>query len=81
KPTSCGCLVANAEARLVHEDGTDSNEGERGELWIRGYLNKPYATQESVEGGFYKTGDIAIRDDEGFFYVVDRKELMLSGSV
>jgi 4-coumarate--CoA ligase len=44
---------------------------------VRGYLNKPYATQESIEGGFYKTGDIAIRDDEGFFYVVDRKKELI----
>ncbi|KAF9510229.1 hypothetical protein BS47DRAFT_1348240 [Hydnum rufescens UP504] len=83
KPTSCGRLVANAEARLVRDDGTDSNEGERGELWIRGpcvmkgYLNKPHATREAMEDGFYKTGDILVRDNEGFFYIVDRKKELI----
>jgi len=83
KPTSCGRLVANTEARLVRDDGTDSNEGERGELWIRsphvmkGYLNKPHATREAMEDGFYKTGDVLVRDSEGFFYIVDRKKELI----
>jgi len=44
---------------------------------MKGYLNKPHATQEAIEGGFYKTGDIAARDDDGFFYIIDRKKELI----
>ncbi|SJL00806.1 related to 4-coumarate-CoA ligase [Armillaria ostoyae] len=80
---SIGKLYSNLEARLVAGD-IDAEEGQPGELWIRGpmvmkgYLNNPDATQESMtEDGWYKTGDVAIRDSEGYYYIVDRvKELI-----
>ncbi|KAK0463733.1 AMP binding protein [Desarmillaria tabescens] len=80
---SIGKLYSNLEARLVAGD-VDAEEGQPGELWIRGpmvmkgYLNNPDATRDSMtEDGWYKTGDVAIRDSEGYYYIVDRvKELI-----
>ncbi|KAI0343749.1 AMP binding protein [Trametopsis cervina] len=84
KAGSVGPLWANLEARLVLEDGSDAKEGEPGELWLRGptvmkgYLNNPKATAESITpDGWFKTGDIAIRDDEGYYYIVDRRKELI----
>ena len=43
-------------------------------LFRRGYLNRPHATREVMEDGFFKTGDIATRDNDGFIYIVDRRK-------
>jgi acyl-CoA synthetase (AMP-forming)/AMP-acid ligase II len=84
-PGSVGPLVPNSEARLVDpETGEDVAEGEEGELWIRGpqvmrgYLEKPEATAETLtEDGWLRTGDIARIDADGYAYIVDRlKELI-----
>jgi acyl-CoA synthetase (AMP-forming)/AMP-acid ligase II len=84
-PGSVGALIPNTEARLVDpETGEDVAEGEEGEIWVRGpqvmkgYLNNPEATAETlVEDGWLRTGDIGRVDENGFFYVVDRlKELI-----
>ncbi|KAH8817886.1 AMP binding protein [Flagelloscypha sp. PMI_526] len=86
KVGSIGLLFPNCQARIVldAEGKEDAKIGEPGELWIRGpnvmkgYLNRLDATRESITNdGFFKTGDIAIRDSEGFYYIVDRlKELI-----
>ncbi|QRW06907.1 AMP binding enzyme [Ceratobasidium sp. AG-Ba] len=84
KVGSAGELLPNMEARLVGEDGHDVKDGEPGEFWLRGpsvmkgYLNNPTATRNSITpDGWFKTGDIAVRDKDGFFTVVDRlKELI-----
>ncbi|QRW20451.1 AMP binding enzyme [Rhizoctonia solani] len=84
KVGSAGELLPNLEARLVTEDGTDAKEGEPGEFWLRGpsvmkgYFNNPTATANAITpDGWFKTGDIAVRDKEGFFTIVDRlKELI-----
>ncbi|KAF8338754.1 AMP binding protein [Cantharellus anzutake] len=59
------------------------NDG-RGELWIRGpsvmkgYLHNPAATANSItRDGWFKTGDVAIRDEDGFYYIVDRKKELI----
>jgi acyl-CoA synthetase (AMP-forming)/AMP-acid ligase II len=84
-PGSVGALIPNTEARLVDpETGEDVPEGDEGEIWIRGpqvmrgYLNNPEATAETLAGdGWLRTGDIGRIDEDGFFYVVDRlKELI-----
>ncbi|MEL6185051.1 MAG: AMP-binding protein [Myxococcota bacterium] len=84
-PGTVGTLVSNTEARLVDPGtGEDAPEGERGELWIRGpqvmkgYLENPTATQETITPeGWLRTGDIATVDAEGNFAIVDRlKELI-----
>ncbi|KAF9646482.1 acetyl-CoA synthetase-like protein [Thelephora ganbajun] len=79
KAGSAGILVPNLEARLVGDGGVDAKPGESGELWLRGpsvmkgYLNNPEATKESITTeGWYKTGDVCVRDAEGYYTVVDR---------
>jgi acyl-CoA synthetase (AMP-forming)/AMP-acid ligase II len=85
RPGSIGQALPATECRLVDpESGTDVGEGERGELWIRGpqvmagYLNNPEATAETIDSdGWLHTGDIAVRDADGFYSIVDRlKELI-----
>ncbi|KAL5639027.1 hypothetical protein ACGC1H_003414 [Rhizoctonia solani] len=81
---SAGELLPNLEARLVGEDGVDVDEGQPGELWLRGpsvmrgYLNNPAATKNAITSdGWFKTGDVVIRDEDGFYTIVDRlKELI-----
>lgn len=44
---------------------------------MKGYLNNPSATANTItKDGWFKSGDVAVRDDEGFYYIVDRKELI-----
>ncbi|KAJ7832066.1 AMP binding protein [Mycena olivaceomarginata] len=83
---SIGPLLPNLEARLVddEEGNVDAEEGRPGELWIRGptlmkgYLNNPAATANAVTpDGWFKTGDIAVRDKEGFFTIVDRRKELI----
>jgi 4-coumarate--CoA ligase len=85
RPGSIGILVANAEARVVDpETGEDLGVGEDGEIWcrgpmvMRGYLNRPDATAETIDDdGWLHTGDIGHVDPDGYWYVVDRlKELI-----
>ncbi|MDP9429528.1 MAG: 4-coumarate--CoA ligase family protein [Actinomycetota bacterium] len=82
---SVGFAVPNSECRLVDPaTGEDAGPGERGELWVRGpnvmkgYLNNPAATAETIDAdGWLHTGDVAIVDDNGCYTVVDRvKELI-----
>ncbi|KAJ3113929.1 hypothetical protein HK100_001844 [Physocladia obscura] len=84
-PSSIGHLIPNVQARLVSpETGLDVAPTKEGELWIRGpnvmkgYHNNPKATAESIDqDGWFHTGDIAIVDENGLFYIVDRlKELI-----
>lgn len=72
------------QCRIVDLDGKDVANGERGELWVRGpqvmkgYLANEEATKHTIDSdGWLHTGDIAIADDEGYFFIVDRlKELI-----
>jgi len=88
KVGSIGILLPNLEARLVVDSDAngdvEANEGESGELWIRGptvmkgYLNNPEATTNSITPDkWFKTGDIAIRDSDGFYYIVDRRKELI----
>jgi acyl-CoA synthetase (AMP-forming)/AMP-acid ligase II len=85
KPGSCGVTVANTECRIVDaEGGEDQGVGAVGELWVRGpqvmkgYLNNPEATAQTIDGdGWLHTGDVAFIDDDGHMTIVDRvKELI-----
>jgi len=79
RPDSVGRPVVTADARVVDE-GRDCAIGEIGEIWIRGpnvipgYWGNEEATQESFGGGWFKTGDLGYCDEEGCYYVVDRKK-------
>ncbi|KAF9447183.1 AMP binding protein [Macrolepiota fuliginosa MF-IS2] len=88
KTGSIGVLLPNLEARLVVDgEGNgeiDADEGQPGELWIRGtsimkgYLNRPDATKDSITPDkWFKTGDIAIRDSDGYYYIVDRRKELI----
>ncbi|KAJ6557887.1 AMP binding protein [Mycena capillaripes] len=86
KVGSIGTILPNTELRIVHdEDGAvEAEEGAPGELWVRaksvmkGYLNNPQATANAITpDGWFKTGDIVVRDAEGFFFVVDRRKELI----
>ena len=86
KLKACGRPLPLIELRIVDEAGQDVAEGEPGELWIRspalasGYWNKPQVTAEVFPQGWYHSGDIAIRDEEGLYYIHDRlKDMIVSG--
>ena len=86
KAASCGRVVPTLDARLVDEVGDDVPAGGVGELCVRGavvikgYLNRPEATAEAIEDGWFHTGDIATIDDDGDVFIVDRaKDMVLRG--
>ena len=89
KPGSIGRPMLFTEVRLVDADGQDVPTGEIGEMWIRGphvsngYWNNEEATRATYdEAGWLHTGDLARRDDEGFFTIAGRrKEMFISGGV
>jgi acyl-CoA synthetase (AMP-forming)/AMP-acid ligase II len=85
---SLGREVAMAELRIVGPDGNDVPDGERGEMLIKGanvmsgYWNNPEATAEVLQAGWYRTGDVVSRDEEGFYYMVDRaRDMIISGGL
>jgi fatty-acyl-CoA synthase len=86
KMGSVGLPAVNVEVRIVDPDGDDVAVGDVGEIVYRGptvmkgYYNKPEATQEAFRGGWFHSGDLVRQDDEGFIYVVDRvKDMIISG--
>lgn len=87
KPASCGPAMPVFETKIVDpESGQERPAGEPGELWvrgghvIRGYLNRPEATAETIVDGWLRTGDMAREDADGFLYIVDRiKDMVLRG--
>ncbi|WP_328540202.1 acyl-CoA synthetase [Streptomyces sp. NBC_00344] len=85
---SCGRPVLFVEARVVDEDGKETPDGTAGEVVYRspqlceGYWGKPEETAEAFRDGWFHSGDLAVRDAEGYFTVVDRvKDVINSGGV
>ncbi|MGV9275453.1 acyl-CoA synthetase [Streptomyces griseosporeus] len=85
---SCGRTVLFVDARLVDEDGKDVPDGTPGEIVYRspqlceGYWDKPEETEEAFRGGWFHSGDLAVRDADGYFTIVDRvKDVINSGGV
>lgn len=84
---STGLGFFHTEVRLVDEKGKDCAPGDQGEVWVRGnhnmlgYWNRPDATKETItKDGWLRTGDVAIVDEDGFFYIQDRiKDMIISG--
>nr|WP_211183590.1 AMP-binding protein [Pseudoalteromonas arctica] len=80
---SIGLPAPNTEIKLMLDNGEEAGKGEPGELWVKGpqvmvgYYNRPDATAECLQDGWFATGDIATYDGEGFFYIVDRKKDMI----
>ena len=85
RPGSVGAPVDGVEVRLVDGDGEDVLVGDPGEIWVKGpnvfqgYWNDADATRAAIDAdGWLHTGDIALVDDEGFLYLVDRaKDLII----
>ncbi len=82
---SCGRAMAETKIRVVDETGQEVPSGERGELLVKGtcvtkgYLNKPEATREVFDAdGWFHSGDIAIMDEDGYAYIVDRSKDMIN---
>ncbi|RZM80669.1 long-chain-fatty-acid--CoA ligase FadD [Pseudoalteromonas rubra] len=80
---SIGLPAPSTELKVINDQGEEVPKGEPGELCVKGpqvmagYYNRPDATAECLQEGWFATGDIAIYDDEGFFYIVDRKKDMI----
>lgn len=86
KMGSVGTPIVNVEVRVVDEDMRDAAQGEVGEIVYRGptvmqgYWDKPEATAEAFRGGWFHSGDMVRQDDDGFYFVVDRKkDMIISG--
>jgi long-chain acyl-CoA synthetase len=85
-PSSSGHCSQVLELRVTDESGRVLPPGERGELWVRGtsvftgYWNNPDANKQSFDGDWFRTGDGATLDAEGYLYIVDRlKDLIIRG--
>ena len=87
KPGSIGTPIEGVEMKLIDDDGKEVDDGEIGEIAIRGhnimkgYYNREDATKESIDSdGWFKSGDMAKKDDDGYYFIVDRKkELIIRG--
>jgi long-chain acyl-CoA synthetase len=83
KPGSVGTPVEGVEMRLVGDDGATVPAGEVGEIAIRGhnvmkgYWGRPEATAEAIPDGWFRTGDLARIDEDGYYFIVDRKKEMI----
>lgn len=81
-----GKAVMYTEMKIANEDGSLVPRGETGEIWMRGpaitpgYWNNPKANEEAFVGDWFRSGDIAIQDDEGNYILQDRaKDMYISG--
>src|SRR4051794_29046317 len=83
KPGSIGTPIRGVEIRLVDDEGNDTPAGEVGEIAIRGenvmkgYWNRPEDTEKAIPDGWFRTGDLARQDEDGYFFIVDRKKEMI----
>jgi long-chain acyl-CoA synthetase len=83
KPGSIGTPIKGVEMKVVDDEDNDLPPGEVGEIVIRGhnvmkgYWNRPDATAEVMRGGWLHTGDMARVDEDGYFFIVDRKKDMI----
>ncbi len=86
KAGSIGTPIEGVEMQVVDENDEPVAQGEVGEIVIRGhnimkgYWQRPDATEEAMRGGWFHSGDMARVDEDGFFYIVDRKkDLIIRG--
>jgi long-chain acyl-CoA synthetase len=83
KPGSIGTPIEGVEMKAVDDDGNEVAQGEVGEIAIRGhnvmkgYWQRPDATEEVMRGGWFHSGDMATVDEDGYFFIVDRKKDMI----
>lgn len=84
---SVGKPIPGVEIRLVDPEGNDVEIGDPGEVIVRGpnvfkgYWNRPEETAAALADGWFRTGDVAVRDEQGFLFLVDRKRdlIIVSG--
>ena len=88
KPGSIGTPVWGVEVKLVDAEGQEVPVGEKGELLykghnvMKGYYKKSGATAETIKDGWLHSGDVAIKDSDGFYYIVDRtKDMLIRGGL
>lgn len=88
KPGSIGTPVWGVDVRLVDVDGNDVPQGEKGELIYRGpnvmkgYFNQPEANAKTLKNGWLYSGDVAVQDEDGFYFIVDRtKDMIIRGGL
>jgi long-chain acyl-CoA synthetase len=86
KEGSIGTPIEGVEMKVVDDDGNEVEQGEVGEIVIKGhnvmkgYWDKPDATEDSIKDGWFHSGDMAKVDEDGYFFIVDRKkELIIRG--
>jgi long-chain acyl-CoA synthetase len=83
KPGSIGTPIRGVEMRLVDDDGGDVAAGDVGEIAIRGenvmkgYWNRPEDTAKAIPDGWFRSGDLARQDEDGYYFIVDRKKEMI----
>ena len=77
---SIGLPAPGADVRIMDEDGHEVAPGQEGELWLYGsivapgYWQNEEATQREFVGGYWKSGDIGKKDEQGFIFLLDRKK-------
>lgn len=88
KPGSVGTPVWGVEVMLIDENDEEVPQGEKGELVYRGhnvmkgYYQRPDINAKVLRGGWMHSGDVAIKDEDGFFYIVDRtKDMIIRGGL
>ena len=88
KPGSVGTPVWGVQVKLVDDQGNEVLQGEKGELLykghnvMKGYYNNPEATAKTIQNGWLYSGDIAIKDEDGFYFIVDRtKDMIIRGGL
>ena len=83
KPGSIGTPIRGVEMKLYDEEGKEVAEGEVGEIVIKGhnvmkgYWKRDDATEEAIKDGWFHTGDLAKVDEDGYYFIVDRKKDMI----
>jgi len=88
KPGSIGTPVWGVEVKIVDEAGKEVAVGEKGELLykghnvMKGYYKRPEVNKEVLKGGWMHSGDVATKDEDGFYYIVDRtKDMIIRGGL
>ena len=86
KPGSIGKPISGIQMRLVGKEGTDVPDGQTGEILLKaeslttGYWDDPEATEKSFVDGWFRTGDLACKDEDGYYHFVGRiKEIIIRG--
>ncbi len=84
KAGSIGLAIPSQQIKIMDDENNELPQGEKGEICIQGdavmlsYFHNPEATSETIKNGWLHTGDIAYQDEDGFYYIVDRKKDMIN---